>query len=233
MNQKSTHTRKDPRPLVLFATHRPMLVFLLLALMICTWAGYLVFVQENTEFDQAVFEAISPYTSPGLTRVIVFISFLAKHTFLIPVNLALLLYFLYVKKQRLAIRLAVVSLTSLSLKLLLKALFNRPRPGNPLLEHVSGLSFPSGHAMLGVTFYGLMILILLHEVKNTWWRNSIIGFFIGLILMIAFSRVYLRVHYLSDVITGLAVGFIWLTLSLYLIEKIEERFIKRKTADTI
>jgi membrane-associated phospholipid phosphatase len=231
MSRRVTQTKKDPRPLVLFATHRPMLVFILVALIVCTWAGYLVFIQENTEFDQAVFEAISPYTTPILTRIIVFISFLGKHTFLVPVNLLLLAFFLYRKKKRLAIRLLVISLSSLSLKLILKALFNRPRPGNPLIEHVSGLSFPSGHAMLGVTFYGLMILILLHEVKNCWWRNAIIGFFVILILLIAFSRVYLRVHYVSDVITGLAVGFIWLTVSLYIIEKIEAHYIKRKTED--
>ena len=231
MTQRVAHTKKDPRPLVLFATHRPMLVFILLAVIICTWAGYLVFIQKNTQFDQAVFEAISPYTTPFLTKIIVFISFLGKHTFLVPVNLALLAFFLYRREKRIAIRLVAISLSSLSLKLILKALFNRPRPGNPLIEHVSGLSFPSGHAMLGVTFYGLMILILLHEVKNCWWRNAIIGFFILLILMIAFSRVYLRVHYVSDVITGLAVGFIWLTLSLYIIEKIEARYIKRKTED--
>ena len=231
MRQRNTHTARDPRPLVLFATHRPMLVFLLLALMICTWAAYIVFIQENTEFDEAVFHALSPYTSPVFTNLMVFISFLGKHTFLIPANLALLFFFLYRGKRRLAIRIVAISLTSLSLKMILKGLFNRPRPGNPLLEHVSGLSFPSGHAMLGVTFYGLLILILLHEVRNTLWRNILIGVLVLLILLIAFSRVYLRVHYVSDVITGLAVGFIWLTLSLWIIEKIEARYIKRKTAD--
>ncbi len=231
MTQRNTHTAKDPRPLVLFATHRPMLVYLLLALMVCTWAAYLVFIQENTQFDQAIFTAITPYETPWLTRIVVFISFLGKHTFLIPVNFLILSYFLYRKKKRLAIRVVAIALSSLSVKLILKAIFNRPRPGNPLIEHVSGLSFPSGHAMLGVTFYGLMILILLHEAKSSWWRNMIIIFFILLILLIAFSRVYLRVHYLSDVITGLAVGFIWLTLSLFIIEKIEARYIKRKTAD--
>ena len=231
MKQAATHTKKDPRPLVLFATHRPMLVFLLVALMICTWAGYLVFIQENTYFDEAVFDALSPYTSPALTNFIVFISFLAKHTFLIPINILLLLFFLYKKKKRLAIRLVVIALSSLSLKIILKLLFNRPRPGNPLLEQVSGLSFPSGHAMLGVTFYGLIILILLHEMNSTWWRNVIIGLIVILILMIAFSRVYLRVHYISDVISGLAVGFIWLTLSLFMIEKIEAHYLKRNLAD--
>lgn len=232
MTQHRAHTKKEPRPLILFATHRPMLVFLMIALIICTWAAYLVFIQQNTQFDEAAFTAISPYTNPGLTNIIVFISFLGKHTFLIPANIVLLFFFLYRKETRLAIRLVTIALTSLSLKLLLKGLFNRPRPGNPLLEHVSGLSFPSGHAMLGVTFYGFIILILLHEVKNVWWRNIIIGFFILLILLIAFSRVYLRVHYVSDVITGLAVGFIWLTLSLYIIEKVEAHYVKRKTADS-
>jgi undecaprenyl-diphosphatase len=63
-------------------------------------------------------------------------------------------------------------------------------------------------------FYGLVIFVIWHEVKQKWLKILLTIFFVLFILLISFSRIYLRVHYASDVIAGLAVGFIWLVLSL-------------------
>ncbi len=217
-----TATKKQ-RQLLLFSSGKPMLFAILIALLIFGWAVNLVFIQHNSSFDSAVFKAITPYESPVRTNIIVVISFLGKHSFLVPVNFLLLSYFLYKKKKDWAIRIAFLGLSAFCLKLLFKALFNRPRPIYPLIEPVKGLSFPSGHALLGVTFYGFIALILWYEIKNRTYRNIITAFLILLILAIAFSRVYLRVNYMSDVIAGLAVGFIWLVLSLWVVEKLETR----------
>jgi undecaprenyl-diphosphatase len=67
-----------------------------------------------------------------------------------------------------------------------------------------------------------------HEVKTTWLRTLLIIILGILILLIAFSRIYLRVHYASDVIAGIAVGFFWLVLSLRIIHQVEKRFVARK-----
>jgi undecaprenyl-diphosphatase len=67
-----------------------------------------------------------------------------------------------------------------------------------------------------------------HEVKTKWLRTLLIVVLSILILLIAFSRIYLHVHYASDVIAGIAVGFIWLVLSLRIIHRIEKRFIARR-----
>ncbi len=125
-------------------------------------------------------------------------------------------------------RVISLALTSLAILFLLKLSFQRTRPEIPLLEKVSGFSFPSGHALMSVAFYGLMIYITWHEVKNTWLRNALILLLLTLIFLIGYSRIYLRVHYASDVMAGFAVGFGWLLLSLWMIEKIEKRILTRR-----
>ena len=97
-----------------------------------------------------------------------------------------------------------------------------------MIGDVSGFSFPSGHALISVVFYGLFIHMIWHEIKTKWLRNVLIVLLSIIILLIAFSRIYLRVHYASDVIAGIAVGFIWLVLSLNIIQRIEKRYVARR-----
>jgi undecaprenyl-diphosphatase len=98
-----------------------------------------------------------------------------------------------------------------------------------VIDDVSGFSFPSGHALISVVFYGLFIHMVWHEVKTKWLRTALITVLGILILLIAFSRIYLRVHYASDVIAGIAVGFIWLVLALRIVHRVEKRYIARRT----
>lgn len=97
----------------------------------------------------------------------------------------------------------------------------RSRPEAPLLFEAQGYSFPSGHAIMSVTFYGLMIYIINATVKAKLWRWLLTLFFALFIIAIGFSRVYLRVHYASDVIVGFIVGLLWLLISLFILKRIE------------
>jgi membrane-associated phospholipid phosphatase len=182
-----------------------------------------VFVLQNNSFDERIFRALDPYVNEGTNRLMVAVTFLGKHEFLIPANIALILWFLLVRKHRwYSIKVPAVALSSLGLMFLLKNVFNRERPGIPLLEEARGLSFPSGHALMSVTFYGLLIYAVYHLWKNTTAKWSMISFLVLLILLIGFSRIYLRVHYTSDVLAGFAVGFLWLVLSLKLLSYMEQ-----------
>ena len=109
---------------------------------------------------------------------------------------------------------SVIALSSLALMLLLKALFKRKRPLSPLIKAVKGLSFPSGHAITAVTFYGLVIYIISNIISPGILLYALITFFVVLILLIGFSRIYLRVHYPSDVLAGFIIGLMWLVISL-------------------
>ena len=163
----------------------------------------------------AVFNAVN-------NNIMTFITFLGTHLFLIPANLILIFYFLLVKKQNwFSIRVITIAISSLVLMLLLKQLFQRKRPLSPLLKAAKGLSFPSGHAIMAVTFYGLLIYILQHSITIDWlkWLATILVFV--LIVLIGFSRIYLRVHYASDVAAGFIIGLLWLLISLAVLKWLE------------
>ena len=104
----------------------------------------------------------------------------------------------------------------------LKFFFQRPRPLIPLLQEISGLSFPSGHAFMGTIFYGLLISIVYRDVSNIWRKWILIAILVITILLVGFSRVYLRVHYLSDVLAGFCFGILLLIIFLWLIKRIEK-----------
>jgi membrane-associated phospholipid phosphatase len=148
-------------------------------------------------------------------------------------NLLLIGYFLFIKRHRwYSITVPVVSIGGVSLMFILKNIFGRPRPDNPLLRTVSGLSFPSGHALVSMAFYGLLIYLVWHNVANKVWKWILIVLLIMLILIIGMSRIYLRVHYASDVAAGLALGLIWLVLSIYVVRRIE-RYTRKEIAPVI
>jgi undecaprenyl-diphosphatase len=181
-----------------------------------------IFVGNTYVFDAHAFVFIDAHVSNINTEVMEFFTFLGTHTFLIPANLLLIAWFLFVQKKKWwSIKIPAVALSSLLLMFLLKLIFERPRPSDPLLAEAAGFSFPSGHALMSVTFYGLLLYILLQNIKNKGWQLCLSVLFISLILMIGFSRIYLRVHYASDVIAGFSVGIIWLILSLWILSKIE------------
>ncbi len=205
-----------------------VVVLFILALIIFTVVAYRIFKLQSQQFDFYVFDQVSGLVNPRATRLIEFITFFGNHKFLIPANLLLVVYFLFIKKHKwYSIKVPVVAIGGVSLMFLLKQLFNRPRPLIPLLEPVSGLSFPSGHAMMSMSFYGLLIFLTWESSYSRRWKWLIMIALLLLILAIGFSRIYLRLHYFSDVIAGFAAGIIWLTLSIWTVRLIE-RFSRKK-----
>lgn len=179
-------------------------------------------IRKHKPLDMLVFEKIKPGVNTINNKIMSFITFLGKHQFLIPANLILIFYFLVVKKQTwFSIRVITIAISSLVLMLLLKQLFQRKRPLSPLLKAAKGLSFPSGHAIMAVTFYGLVIYILQHSIPIDWLKWFVTILLVVLILLIGFSRVYLRVHYASDVAAGFIIGLLWLLLSLAILKWLE------------
>lgn len=103
---------------------------------------------------------------------------------------------------------------------LMKLIIQRPRPTNTLLlSYEKTYSFPSGHSMMSMIFYGLLIYYVILFVKNKLIRNLLVSFFSLLILFIGISRIYLGVHYVTDVLAGFVFGFIFLVCFIKFLKK--------------
>ncbi len=166
---------------------------------------------------------MSAHISDFNTDVMQLFSFLGTHYFLIPANLLMFCYFLFIRKHRwFSIKIPVVAISSTVLMFLLKFIFQRERPLNPLLTEAKGLSFPSGHAMMSFTFYGLIIYMVWINVQSRLLRSVLVTGLLLLILLIGISRVYLKVHYASDVIAGFCLGLMWLVLCSFVLDKMEK-----------
>lgn len=196
-------------------------ILLSVALLLVFFLVGVVFLYGKNSFDQRVLDLIEPHITNSRTKVMLFISFLGKHSFLLPVIGLIIIYFIVRKKKWLIIRTATVLLSSLLLMSLLKTLIQRQRPDNPLVLGITNFSFPSGHAFMAVAFYGLLIWLSAHNISKKWLQWGLNTFLILLILGIGFSRIYLRVHYATDVMAGLAIGFLWLSFCLWIIDKKE------------
>jgi undecaprenyl-diphosphatase len=200
----------------------------LLSLLLFAYLIRRVIVLQRTGFDEHVFSMLQPLISESTNNFMLFVTFLGTHKFLIPANLSLIAYFLFIKRHRwYSIKVPAIALSSLGLMFGLKHLFGRQRPEVPLLFEAEGLSFPSGHALFSITFYGLLVYIIFHSVKQKGLRWTLIVFLIILMFVIGFSRVYLRVHYASDVIAGFCVGFMWLVFAIWMLNRME-RFSRRQ-----
>ena len=115
----------------------------------------------------------------------------------------------------------MVALGSISLNLVLKFFFDRQRPDMPLVD-ASGLSFPSGHSMIAASFYSLIIYLTWRHVDHKPLRYFLVSLLVIFILLIGFSRIYLRVHYATDVVAGFAAGILWVIIGIWLLRRIEK-----------
>jgi membrane-associated phospholipid phosphatase len=191
-----------------------------------------IFGLENASFDTAVFERIRPFVTSTNTRIMQFITFFATGEFLVPANITLALFFLLKKHRWYSLRVPVVSLGSFIVMSSAKQIFSRARPDDPVFRTAIGFSFPSGHALSAMTFYGLLVYLVWKYVDNVILKWVLTFLLIIFIHLIGFSRIYLRVHYASDVMAGFSLGLMWLVLSLWAVHQIE-KYTKKKIAPEV
>lgn len=112
------------------------------------------------------------------------------------------------------------------LQVFLKSLFHRSRP-TPQLVEAYGYSFPSGHAFSAVIVYGFLIYIIWKFIKSRAVRFALISALVLLVVLVGVSRVYLNVHWLTDVLAGFAAGFGWLVFSIMIAGTMREMVAKK------
>lgn len=141
-----------------------------------------------------------------MTSFMLLITSLGSFTTILLLNILILIK---LKLSKTNILIIISSLSNLFIVDPLKYLIKEPRPENSLIIENS-FSFPSGHSYSAVAFYGLLTYLLYKKYKNIY--IPIFGTIF--ILLIAYSRYYLGVHYLHDIIAGLLLGLTWLIISL-------------------
>lgn len=160
-------------------------------------------------WDEPVTRALAGLRSPAMDGVIKALSSLGGLT-VVTIVLLLLLLLIWQECRRLAFVLLAASLARPLLEWGLKELIDRPRPLLGPLESGSGTSFPSGHVMAAVAVWGLLppVVAVVSGRRAAWWMSAgVSGTIVG---VVAFSRVYLGVHWMSDVVGALALGAIYL-----------------------
>jgi undecaprenyl-diphosphatase len=163
--------------------------------------------------DQWIVARVLYFRSPLANSVMEAVTQLGGTAFIVPCSLGIVAYLFFRRHFDKAAGFAAAILGGSLLNFILKTIIHRPRPiSETSLMAVSGWSFPSGHAMSSVIFYGMITYLMARSVES--WRLT--AFFVALagliVFVIGFSRIYLQVHYLSDVLAGFAGGLFWLSV---------------------
>ena len=181
---------------------------------ILAFAGFfylarVVFGQPTVALDEHAFAVADRWraAAPGLTTLVQGITFFGSLKFFLPASLIAPYFMRRYGYGAHALALFLAMGGGWALNELLKAWFQRPRPTSALLYQL-GLSFPSGHAMMSTAFYGCLAW-LLHREYGRWGWATVLLTWAGLI---GLTRVYLHVHYFTDVLAGFAGGVGWLLL---------------------
>ncbi len=164
---------------------------------------------ESYAFDTNILLTVRSWQSPLLDVAMLGITFIGDPLVLLISCLILGTWLLQLKQKSEATTLAVAAIGAIGLNVLLKQLFSRARPALwDRVVDVGQYSFPSGHAMVSMVIYGFIGYILANRYRRQqWWIMSLTTL---LVIAIGFSRLYLGVHWPTDIIAGYAAGLVWL-----------------------
>jgi membrane-associated phospholipid phosphatase len=160
--------------------------------------------------DDAIRAAVHGVASPTVTAVLQVVTQLGSPLFLIPMTMVAALIFLHLRRIRGAILLTATMVGVSLLNWTLKIFFQRARP-EPFfgLSVPSSYSFPSGHALASFCFYGALAALVAVRLRSPVLRALVWASAVVIIVAVGFSRLYLGVHYATDVLAGYATGFVW------------------------
>jgi undecaprenyl-diphosphatase len=185
--------------------------------------------QKIANFDNRISENLHGLNTPLLTAIMKFFTFLGSGTAIAVIVVIVMIFFYKVLKHRTELVLLIsVICGSALLNLLLKIIFHRARPTIYHFIVVSGYSFPSGHSMAAFSLYGILAFLLWKHIPNKLGRSLLIIFSVLMFTMIGISRIYLGVHYPSDVLGGFLASGTWLIFSIWTYQKYRDRVYYRK-----
>jgi membrane-associated phospholipid phosphatase len=166
--------------------------------------------------DGRIADWLHSHTSPLLTQLMLGWTHLHDQVAILAYSAILVVFLAWQRDWRWVWAVALVVPAGLEINYGIKLLMQRARPAwtDPLLT-LRTYSFPSGHTAGAMLFYGVLTAFLLSRLKNRKARSAVVITAVALIALVAFSRMYLGVHYLSDVLAAVAASGAWLALCLF------------------
>jgi undecaprenyl-diphosphatase len=199
----------------------------IIAVLFFGWLAEDVFENETISFDQSVRGFVHGFAHPALTALMRVITFCGSTVFLIALGICIAVAFHRLRHKRALALFLLTMLGSTVLLVALKTAFHRARP-EAFFDFAlpDSYSFPSGHSLSSFCFYGILAWLTTARMKNRTAKIAVWTLAALLIYLIGLSRVYLGVHYPSDVLAGYAAGLVWVvTVGL------GDFFLRRNTAE--
>ena len=167
-------------------------------------------------FDMSIYTKVTNIRNDNLTNILKIITYLGEYKLLI---LATILLFIFSKKKMFSIYLGLVSIGSFGINFFIKHIVQRPRPNWNFIISEDGYSFLSNHSIAMLTFYGFILYYLWKSNINKVYKVLSTIFILLIMIVVPFSRIYLGVHYPSDVLAGLLFGLSFLIAFIQIVYK--------------
>lgn len=179
-----------------------------------------IVLEKESGFDETIFLFFKDFINhQRLNQSMESITNLSAPELMIYVFPIIVVAFFIFKLKRESVFLFISGGGGLLLLSAFKRIFERARPPYPLLYAETGFSFPSGHATFSFIFYGAIAYLVWVSDIPKYLRSAMITFLILLTFAIGISRIYLRVHFPSDVVASFAIGYSWLFLIIFVFRK--------------
>lgn len=169
-----------------------------------------VFSKEILKADMIGYELISSFLISDFATPIA--KFITNFGGVLVLVVTTIILFISIKNKKIGFSIFANLCMITGLNILLKQIVQRPRPTEYRIITETGYSFPSGHSMISMAFYGFLIYLIYQYVKNKYLKIGLIAFLSILIISIGISRIYLGVHYTSDVMAGFCIAISYLVL---------------------
>ena len=200
-----------------------------LSMFLFGWLAEDVFENATISFDETIRSAVHDAATPFLTASMKFITLLGSTVFLVSATLLGVAGFYYLGHKRGFALLLITMIGEAILLVSLKLSFKRARP-EPFFDYAlpASYSFPSGHSLSAFCFYAILAALITTRMENRGLKTLVWTIAAALVLLIGLSRIYLGVHYPSDVLAGYAVGLIWV-----ITVAVGDFFLKRRSREEV
>ena len=195
-------------------------IILILCLFLFLYIIKLINADSISTFDNFIYNHVKKLINPNTTKFFKIVTELGNYTVMVPI---IIVFYLF-NKDKSFNRYFTINLVSIFLSnFIVKSIIRRDRPIDINLIVENGFSFPSGHSMVSFAFYGFIIYYLYYTDLKKPIKYGLMTLLSFIILLIGLSRIYLGVHYASDVIGGFLLAFIYLVIYIKFIYKREKK----------